>query len=161
MRVAIVMGSASDWGTMQHAARLLDELGLKYEAHVISAHRTPDRAFEFAATARQQGFGAIIAGAGGAAHLPGVLAAKTTLPVIGVPIDSSALKGLDALLAIVQMPAGIPVATMAIGIAGAQNAALTAAAIFAVRDREVAEQLDRYRQRLREKVEATELPPPG
>ncbi|MBK6847570.1 MAG: 5-(carboxyamino)imidazole ribonucleotide mutase [Proteobacteria bacterium] len=155
------MGSASDWGTMQHAARLLDELGLKYEAHVISAHRTPDRAFEFAATARQQGFGAIIAGAGGAAHLPGVLAAKTTLPVIGVPIDSSALKGLDALLAIVQMPAGIPVATMAIGIAGAQNAALTAAAIFAVRDREVAEQLDRYRQRLREKVEATELPPPG
>jgi len=161
VRVAIVMGSASDWGTMQHAARLLDELGLKYEAHVISAHRTPDRAFEFAATARQQGFGAIIAGAGGAAHLPGVLAAKTTLPVIGVPIDSSALKGLDALLAIVQMPAGIPVATMAIGVAGAQNAALTAAAIFAVRDRDVAEQLDRYRQRLREKVEATELPPLG
>ncbi|MBK8481193.1 MAG: 5-(carboxyamino)imidazole ribonucleotide mutase [Proteobacteria bacterium] len=153
------MGSASDWTTMQHAARLLGELGLDYEAHVISAHRTPDRAFEFAANARQRGLGAIIAGAGGAAHLPGVLAAKTTLPVIGVPIDATALKGLDALLAIVQMPAGIPVATMAIGIAGAQNAALTAAAIFAVHDAGVAEQLDRYRQRLRDKVEAAELPP--
>ena len=161
MRVAIIMGSASDWGTMQQAARLLDELGLSYEAHVISAHRTPDRAFDFAATARQRGFGAIIAGAGGAAHLPGVLAAKTTLPVIGVPIDSSALKGLDALLAIVQMPAGIPVATMAIGAAGAQNAALTAAAIFAVHDAAVAEQLDRYRQRMREKVEASVLTPVG
>jgi len=159
MTVAIIMGSTSDWETMKPAVEVLDELGIGHEARVLSAHRTPDKALAFAEGARQKGVQVIIAGAGGAAHLPGVLAAKTTLPVIGVPIDSSALKGLDALLAIVQMPGGIPVATMAIGKAGAKNAALMAAAILAVRDEQVAAQLQRYRATMRDKVEAATLPP--
>ena len=141
------MGSSSDWETMQHAAALLEALGVPHEVRVVSAHRTPDLLFEYAATARGRGLEAVIAGAGGAAHLPGMLAAKTTLPVIGVPVQSRALNGLDSLLSIVQMPAGVPVATVAIGVAGAKNAALLAASILALRHAPIDAALLAFRER--------------
>ncbi len=150
--VGIVMGSKSDWPTMEAAAKVLDELGIATEAEVISAHRTPDRAIEYAQSARARGLRVIIAGAGGAAHLGGFLAAKTSLPVLGVPMKSSALNGLDSLLSIVQMPAGIPVATFAIGDAGAKNAGLFAAAILALEDKAIAQQLERFRSKQTEAV---------
>ncbi len=143
----IIMGSASDWETMRHAAEVLEELGVPHEVRVVSAHRTPDLLFEYASTARERGLGVIVAGAGGAAHLPGMTAAKTTLPVIGVPVESKALKGLDSLLSIVQMPAGVPVAAVAIGASGARNAGLLAAAILASGRPAIGEALDRYRER--------------
>ena len=129
--VAVLMGSRSDWSTMQHAAKTLTELGIPHESEVVSAHRTPDRLFEYAASAEARGIEVVIAGAGGAAHLPGMLAAKTLLPVLGVPVESAVLRGVDSLLSIVQMPAGVPVGTLAIGKAGAVNAALLAASILA------------------------------
>lgn len=132
--VGVIMGSRSDWATMQHAAEVLDELGVAHEVRVVSAHRTPDLMFEYASTAKSRGLQVIIAAAGGAAHLPGMTAAKTELPVIGVPIESASLKGMDSLLSIVQMPAGVPVATVAIGKAGAKNAAHLAARIVALND---------------------------
>ena len=151
--VAIIMGSRSDWPeTMSHAATTLDELGVPYEARVVSAHRTPDLLFEFAAGAEARGIEVIIAGAGGAAHLPGMTAAKTALPVLGVPVESRALKGMDSLLSIVQMPAGIPVATLAIGRAGAINAALLAAAILGLKRPEIAAALKAFRQKQTETV---------
>ncbi|HWP04053.1 MAG TPA: 5-(carboxyamino)imidazole ribonucleotide mutase [Gemmatimonadaceae bacterium] len=143
--VAVIMGSRSDWSTMQHAASVLAELGIPYEARVVSAHRTPDLLFEYAASARVRGIKVIIAGAGGAAHLPGMTASKTTLPVLGVPIQSKALQGVDSLLSIVQMPKGIPVGTLAIGEAGAANAALLAAAILALEDSDLRQRLEQYR----------------
>ncbi len=143
--VGIVMGSQSDWPTMQRTAEILDELGVAHEVKIISAHRTPDRMFAYAEAAVGRGLQVIIAGAGGAAHLPGMLAAKTRLPVLGVPVQSRALNGLDSLLSIVQMPAGVPVATLAIGEAGAVNAALLAAAIIANTDPELAARLDAWR----------------
>jgi 5-(carboxyamino)imidazole ribonucleotide mutase len=143
--VGIIMGSKSDWETMEHAANTLATLGVPFEVRVVSAHRTPDLLFEYAGTAEARGLRVIIAGAGGAAHLPGMTAAKTTLPVLGVPVESKALKGLDSLLAIVQMPAGIPVATLAIGRAGAVNAALLAASILATNMPEVRAALQRFR----------------
>ncbi len=133
-RVAVVMGSRSDWSTLRHASLVLDELGIQHEAEVVSAHRTPDRLFEFAEAAEGRGFEVLIAGAGGAAHLPGMLAAKTLLPVFGVPVPSRHLAGLDSLLSIVQMPGGVPVGTLGIGRAGAENAALLAAAVLARHD---------------------------
>ncbi|WP_174802344.1 5-(carboxyamino)imidazole ribonucleotide mutase [Martelella limonii] len=145
--VAIVMGSQSDWETMKSAADILDILDVGYEARIVSAHRTPDRMYEFARAARGDGFQVIIAGAGGAAHLPGMIAALTPLPVFGVPVQSRALSGQDSLLSIVQMPAGIPVGTLAIGKAGAVNAALLAAAVLALSDLELAGRLDEYRAR--------------
>ena len=145
--VGIVMGSRSDWDTMRAAAETLESLGVPHEVRVVSAHRTPDLLFEYAAGAEARGLHAIIAGAGGAAHLPGMLAAKTTLPVLGVPVQSKALNGLDSLLSIVQMPAGVPVATFAIGVAGATNAALTAAAILARGDARVDAALKEFRAR--------------
>ena len=145
--VGVIMGSTSDWETMQHCVEFLDALGVPHETRVVSAHRTPDLLFEYASTARERGLEVLIAGAGGAAHLPGMAAAKTPLPVIGVPVQSKALNGLDSLLSIVQMPAGIPVATVAIGKAGAKNAALLAAAILAPRHPAIREALDRFRQR--------------
>jgi len=145
--VGIIMGSSSDWETMQSAAQTLDELGVPYEVRVVSAHRTPDLLFEYASTARGRGLKVIIAGAGGAAHLPGMTAAKTTLPVLGVPVQSRALNGLDSLLSIVQMPAGIPVATFAIGPSGATNAALCAAAILADGHPEIAAALEAFREK--------------
>lgn len=145
--VAIVMGSQSDWETMKNAADTLEALEVSYEARIVSAHRTPDRMYDFARGARGEGFEVIIAGAGGAAHLPGMLAALTTLPVLGVPVQSRALSGQDSLLSIVQMPAGIPVGTLAIGKAGAVNAALLASAILALGDTELALRLDAYRAR--------------
>ena len=144
--VGIIMGSQSDWETMQHAASILERLGIGYEARIVSAHRTPDRLFDYARTAKSRGLRLIIAGAGGAAHLPGMAAALTPLPVLGVPIESRALKGVDSLLSIVQMPAGIPVATFAIGQAGAVNAALFAAAMLALGDIAVAQALDSWRE---------------
>ncbi len=156
--VGIVMGSRSDWETMQHAAQKLEMLGVPHEVRVVSAHRTPDVLFEYAATAAQRGLRAIIAGAGGAAHLPGMLAAKTTLPVLGVPVQSKALNGLDSLLSIVQMPAGIPVATFAIGQAGASNAALFAAAMLASNDADIASALDAFRQRQTDEVAQNDDP---
>ena len=144
-KVGLIMGSQSDWATMHHAADMLDKLGVAYEKRIVSAHRTPDRLADYAKTARSRGLGVIIAGAGGAAHLPGMCAAWTTLPVLGVPVDSAALKGVDSLLSIVQMPAGIPVATLAIGRAGAVNAALLAAAILALADPALAERLQAQR----------------
>src|SRR5215468_1337588 len=144
--VGIIMGSQSDWETMQHAASTLERLGIGYETRIVSAHRTPDRLYEYARTARSRGLRLIIAGAGGAAHLPGMTAALTPLPVLGVPIESRALKGIDSLLSIVQMPAGIPVATFAIGQAGAVNAALFAAAILGLSDAASAQALDSWRQ---------------
>ncbi|TDH35872.1 5-(carboxyamino)imidazole ribonucleotide mutase [Pseudohoeflea suaedae] len=143
--VAIIMGSQSDWPTMKHAADILDELGIAYDARIVSAHRTPDRMYEFAKGAKAEGFKVIIAGAGGAAHLPGMTAALTPLPVFGVPVQSRALSGEDSLLSIVQMPAGIPVGTLAIGNAGASNAALLAAAVLALSDDALAEKLDAWR----------------
>jgi 5-(carboxyamino)imidazole ribonucleotide mutase len=141
------MGSRSDWETMRHAMETLDDLGIACDVQVISAHRTPDLLFEYASTAIDRGLKVIIAGAGGAAHLPGMTAAKTRLPVLGVPIRSKALQGVDSLLSIVQMPAGVPVGSMAIGKAGAINAALLAASILALNDRHAAEALERYRER--------------
>lgn len=145
--VAIIMGSQSDWETMKNAADTLEILGIAYEARIISAHRTPDRLVAFAKGARDEGFKVIIAGAGGAAHLPGMAAAMTPLPVFGVPVQSKTLSGQDSLLSIVQMPAGIPVGTLAIGRAGAVNAALLAAAVLALSDEDVALKLDEYRAR--------------
>ncbi len=145
MIVGIIMGSQSDWATMKLAADTLAELGIAYEAKIVSAHRTPDRLFEYAETAVARGLRVIIAGAGGAAHLPGMCAAKTRLPVLGVPVQSKALSGMDSLLSIVQMPKGIPVGTLAIGEAGAVNAALLAAAILATTDAALATRLDAYR----------------
>jgi 5-(carboxyamino)imidazole ribonucleotide mutase len=144
--VGIIMGSQSDWETMRHAAETLDALGVEYETKVVSAHRTPDLVFEYASTAEERGLEVIVAGAGGAAHLPGMTAAKTTLPVLGVPVESKALSGLDSLLSIVQMPAGVPVGTLAIGRAGAINAALLAAAVVARRRPDLAERLRAWRQ---------------
>ena len=144
-KVGIIMGSSSDWATMKLAADVLDELGVAYEKQIVSAHRTPDKLFDYAETAADRGIAVIIAGAGGAAHLPGMTAAKTRLPVLGVPVQSKALNGLDSLLSIVQMPKGIPVGTLAIGEAGAVNAGLLAAAIVAITDSTVAQKLDAYR----------------
>lgn len=152
------MGSISDWETMQSAAALLDELGVSFEKKIVSAHRTPDRMVEYARTAAERGLKVIIAGAGGAAHLPGMTASMTHLPVLGVPVRSRALSGMDSLLSIVQMPAGIPVPTLAIGESGATNAALSAAAILALEDEALRERLIAYREGLRAKVEAMELP---
>ncbi|MFN7102016.1 MAG: 5-(carboxyamino)imidazole ribonucleotide mutase [Pseudorhizobium sp.] len=143
--VAIIMGSQSDWETMKNAADMLDQLDVGYEARIISAHRTPDRLVSFAKGARDEGFKVIIAGAGGAAHLPGMAASMTPLPVFGVPVQSKALSGQDSLLSIVQMPAGIPVGTLAIGKAGAVNAALLAAAVLALSDEDLADRLDEWR----------------
>ena len=143
--IAIIMGSQSDWATMRHAAETLDALGISHDARIVSAHRTPERLFEFARGAREAGFKVIIAGAGGAAHLPGMTAALTPLPVFGVPVESKALSGQDSLLSIVQMPAGIPVGTLAIGKAGAVNAALLAAAVLALGDPALAGRLDDWR----------------
>src|SRR6187431_808847 len=143
--VGIIMGSTSDWETMRAAAEALDKLGVPYETKVVSAHRTPDLLFEYASTAQDRGIEVIIAGAGGAAHLPGMTASKTTLPVLGVPVQSKALNGMDSLLSIVQMPAGVPVATFAIGVAGATNAALTAAAILANKRPEYDAALKKFR----------------
>ena len=145
--VAIIMGSKSDWKTMGLAAEILKSLKIGFEAHVISAHRSPDRLFKFAKGARAAGFKVVIAGAGGAAHLPGVTAALTPLPVFGVPMRTKALKGIDSFLSILQMPAGIPVGTLAIGDAGAKNAALLAAAVLALEDRALAKRLDAFRAR--------------
>ncbi len=145
--VGIIMGSKSDWPTMEEAAKTLDEFGIGYEVEVVSAHRTPDKMMAYAASAKQRGLRMIIAGAGGAAHLPGMVAAKTSLPVLGVPVKSKALDGLDSLLSIAQMPAGIPVATFAIGAAGAKNAALFAAAILAHEDEAIAKALDVFRSK--------------
>lgn len=150
--VAIVMGSNSDWPTMQCAAQVLADFGVAYTADVVSAHRTPDLMFEFAATAKEKGYQAIIAGAGGAAHLPGMIAAKTTLPVLGVPVASKYLQGEDSLLSIVQMPKGIPVATFAIGEPGAMNAALFAVAMLANNDIELSKKLEVFRVKQAEKV---------
>ncbi len=144
-RIGVTMGSRSDWDTMQHAVATLERLGVACDVQVVSAHRTPDAMFEYAETARERGLLAIIAGAGGAAHLPGMLAAKTPVPVLGVPVQSRALDGMDSLLSIVQMPAGVPVATFAIGRAGAVNAALFAAAMLAATEPEVARALDAFR----------------
>ncbi len=156
--ISIVMGSKSDWDVMQHAVKILDEFHIVYEAKVISAHRTPDAMFDFAGQAKDRGIQCIIAGAGGAAHLPGMIAAKTTLPVLGVPVNSKHLQGLDSLLSIVQMPKGIPVATFAIGEAGAANAGLFAVALLAVYNSELSAQLNAYRQRQADSVMASELP---
>ncbi|MEO7728025.1 MAG: 5-(carboxyamino)imidazole ribonucleotide mutase [Burkholderiales bacterium] len=158
-QVGVVMGSASDWDTMRHAAINLRDLGVAYEAHVVSAHRTPDWLFDYAEGASARGLRCIIAGAGGAAHLPGMLAAKTTVPVLGVPVASRHLQGLDSLLSIVQMPKGVPVATFAIGDAGAANAGLFAAAILAVTDAQIAARLNQFRRAQTAAVRAMELPP--
>jgi 5-(carboxyamino)imidazole ribonucleotide mutase len=144
--VGLIMGSRSDWETMRHAAGTLAELGVPFEQRVVSAHRTPDLLFEYASTAEERGLRVLIAGAGGAAHLPGMTAAKTTLPVLGVPVESQGLSGLDSLLSIVQMPAGVPVATLAIGRSGAVNAAVLAASIIAGSDRSLAERLRAFRE---------------
>ena len=144
-RVGIIMGSSSDWETMRHAAETLTQLGVAHETKVVSAHRTPKRLYEYAGSARDRGLKVIIAGAGGAAHLPGMTASMTALPVLGVPVESQALKGMDSLLSIVQMPAGIPVGTLAIGKAGAVNAGLLAASILATNDAELARRLDAWR----------------
>ena len=157
VRVGIIMGSQSDWATMKHAADILGELGVGFETRVVSAHRTPDLLFDYAENAEGRGVWVIIAGAGGAAHLPGMTAAKTRLPVLGVPVQSKALNGLDSLLSIVQMPKGIPVGTLAIGEAGAVNAGLLAAAIVALHDPAVAEKLDAYRRAQTERVLAEKL----
>ncbi|QSA97556.1 5-(carboxyamino)imidazole ribonucleotide mutase [Methylococcus sp. EFPC2] len=158
VQIGIVMGSNSDWEVMRHAARQLRDLGVAYEARVVSAHRTPDLLFEYAESAAARGLQAIIAGAGGAAHLPGMLAAKTTLPVLGVPVPSKYLKGRDSLYSIVQMPKGIPVATFAIGEAGAANAGLFAAALLANHDPDLNDRLQAFRRRQTEAVLALQLP---
>src|SRR5215470_12375647 len=156
--VGIIMGSTSDWETMQHAAQTLEELGVAHETRVVSAHRTPDLLFEYASAAERRGFEVIIAGAGGAAHLPGMTASKTVLPVLGVPVESKALKGLDSLLSIAQMPGGIPVGTLAVGKAGATNAALLAAAILGAKHPEIREALREFRTNQTKKVLATPDP---
>src|SRR6516164_5488223 len=153
--VGIIMGSKSDWETMQHAAQTLQQFEVAHECQVVSAHRTPLRMAEYAATAEERGIQVIIAGAGGAAHLPGMVAAQTLVPVLGVPVESRALKGMDSLLSIVQMPGGIPVGTLAIGNAGATNAALFAAAILATADTALSKRLAAYREEMAEKVLAT------
>ncbi|MGF3104100.1 5-(carboxyamino)imidazole ribonucleotide mutase [Rossellomorea sp. DUT-2] len=150
--ISVIMGSTSDWETMKHACEVLEELEIPFEKRVVSAHRTPDYMFEFAEGARGRGVKVIIAGAGGAAHLPGMVAAKTTLPVIGVPVQSKALNGMDSLLSIVQMPGGVPVATVAIGKAGATNAGLLAAQILSIENTDLAATLENRRDALREKV---------
>ncbi len=152
MDVGIIMGSQSDWETMRHAALLLEELGISHEAKVVSAHRTPQRLYEYATGAKKRGLKLLIAGAGGAAHLPGMAAAMTVLPVLGVPVESKSLNGLDSLLSIVQMPGGVPVATLAIGKPGAINAALLAASILALSDAALAERLERWREAQTERV---------
>lgn len=155
--VGLVMGSQSDWATMVHAAKIMDDLGISYEKKIVSAHRTPDRLYDYSKSAKQNGFKVLIAGAGGAAHLPGMVAALTPLPVIGVPVKSRALNGLDSLLSIVQMPKGVPVATVAIGDAGAANAGLLAASILALGDDALATRLDVWRkdqsEAIQEKIE--------
>ena len=156
--VGIIMGSQSDWSTMSEAAKLLKELGIPFEAKIVSAHRTPQRLYDYAETAEDRGIKVIIAGAGGAAHLPGMTAAMTPLPVLGVPVQSKALSGQDSLLSIVQMPAGIPVMTLAIGIAGAKNAALSAASILALSDTALASRLKAFRDQQTQTVLDTELP---
>jgi 5-(carboxyamino)imidazole ribonucleotide mutase len=158
--VAIVMGSQSDWATMKHAAEILDVLGVAHDSRIVSAHRTPKRLYDFAGSAKAEGIKVIIAGAGGAAHLPGMVAALTVLPVFGVPVESKALSGQDSLLSIVQMPAGIPVGTLAIGKAGAVNAALLAAAVLALHDDDLATRLDAWRAAQTAKVatEPTDTP---
>jgi 5-(carboxyamino)imidazole ribonucleotide mutase len=155
--VGIILGSQSDWATMKHAADVLDELGVAYEKLIVSAHRTPDKLFSYAESAAERGLRVIIAGAGGAAHLPGMTAAKTRLPVLGVPVQSKALSGLDSLLSIVQMPKGIPVGTLAIGEAGAVNAGLLAAAILALHDPAIAAKLEAYRDAQTQRVLGEEL----
>jgi 5-(carboxyamino)imidazole ribonucleotide mutase len=150
--IGVIMGSSSDWKTMQHTVTLLEEFGIPYEKKVVSAHRTPDLLFDYAENASIRGLKLIIAGAGGSAHLPGMVAAKTSLPVLGVPVESKALKGLDSLLSIVQMPAGIPVASFAIGEAGAKNAALFAAALFANEDPGIAKKLIAFRKKQTRKI---------
>jgi 5-(carboxyamino)imidazole ribonucleotide mutase len=157
--VGLIMGSRSDWETMRHAAETLDQLGIPFEQRVVSAHRTPDLLFEYASTAEERGLRVLVAGAGGAAHLPGMAASKTSLPVLGVPVESKALSGIDSLLSIVQMPAGVPVGTLAIGRAGAVNAALLAAAILAGSDRAIADRLRRFRAAQTDAV--LEHPDPG
>jgi 5-(carboxyamino)imidazole ribonucleotide mutase len=158
MSVGIIMGSKSDWPTMEHAARVLKDFGVPFHAEIVSAHRTPDRLVEYAKGAKGNGLKCVIAGAGGAAHLPGMVAAMTELPVLGVPVESKALKGMDSLLSIVQMPAGIPTATFAIGKAGATNAGLFAVAMLAVEDAELAEKLSAFRKNQSAKVADTKLP---
>jgi len=158
-KVGVVMGSTSDWPVMQHATEYLERFGVEYEARVVSAHRTPDLLAEFGKSAASSGFACIIAGAGGAAHLPGMLAANTTLPVLGVPVPTEHLQGQDSLYSIVQMPKGIPVATFAIGKAGAINAALFAVSLLAVSDPELARQLAEFRQHQRDAVLDMTLPP--
>jgi len=145
-RVGIIMGSSSDWETMRHAAETLDQLGVLYETKIVSAHRTPKRLYEYAHSAKQRGLMVVIAGAGGAAHLPGMTASMTSLPVLGVPVESQALKGMDSLLSIVQMPAGVPVGTLAIGKAGAINAALLATAMLATHDEALGQRLEAWRE---------------
>ena len=145
--IGIIMGSKSDWPTLKHAAEMLDELGIRYEARVVSAHRTPDRLYQYAKTAKARGLKAIIAGAGGAAHLPGMTASMTVLPVLGVPVESRALKGLDSLLSLAQMPGGVPVATFAIGESGAKNAGLFAASLIALEDKAIDRRLEAWRSR--------------
>lgn len=157
-RVAVLMGSSSDWETMQHAARLLEDFAVDHEARVVSAHRTPELMREFAHQAEERGFQVIIAGAGGAAHLPGMLAAQTWIPVLGVPVESKALHGMDSLLSIAQMPGGVPVGTLAIGPAGARNAALLAIAILANHDLTLRERLKEFRRRQTESVLEQQLP---
>jgi len=157
-KIGIIMGSNSDWPVMRHAAQFLEQFGITYETRVVSAHRTPDLMFEYAETARERGIQAIIAGAGGAAHLPGMVAAKTTLPVLGVPVPSKYLRGEDSLLSIVQMPKGIPVATFAIGEAGAVNAALFAVSLLSNHDPELAAKLADFRERQKQAVLEMELP---
>ena len=156
--VGIVMGPSSDWDVMQHAVAMLKEFGIAHEAQVISAHRMPDQMFDYAKSARARGLRAIIAGAGGAAHLPGMIASQTIVPVLGVPVPSKYLRGEDSLLSIVQMPKGIPVATFAIGEAGAANAALSAIAMIAVDDASIAEKLLKFRQQQTEAAQAMKLP---
>ena len=156
--VGVVMGSNSDWDVMKNACQQLKDMGIPYEAKVVSAHRTPDLLYQYAEQARDRGLKCIIAGAGGAAHLPGMLAAKTTIPVLGVPVNSRYLKGMDSLLSIVQMPKGIPVATFAIGEAGAANAGLYAASIISVEDQSIADRLQAFREKQAQTVLAMELP---
>ncbi|WP_165999322.1 5-(carboxyamino)imidazole ribonucleotide mutase [Bacillus sp. Cs-700] len=151
-KVGVIMGSTSDWDTMKHACDILEELQVPYEKKVVSAHRTPELMFEYAESARERGLNVIIAGAGGAAHLPGMVAAKTTLPVIGVPVQSRTLNGLDSLLSIVQMPGGVPVATVAIGKAGAKNAGLLAAQILSTGDETIEQKLSDYRNQMKETI---------
>ncbi|WP_082235218.1 5-(carboxyamino)imidazole ribonucleotide mutase [Halobacillus massiliensis] len=152
-QVGVIMGSISDWSTMEETCKVLDELSIGFEKEIISAHRTPDNMFRYAEEARGRGLKVIIAGAGGAAHLPGMVASKTTLPVIGVPVQSKALNGVDSLYSIVQMPGGVPVATVAIGSAGAKNAGLLAAEMIGAFDKQVEQRLEKYRDEMKEKVE--------